>query len=65
MLSGMDQNLTALERAFQLAKSGQVASVADITDALKLEGYRIEQVQGPQLRAQLKKLIEEARAARR
>lgn len=62
MLTGMDQHVTALERAFQLAKSGQVEGVADITAALKQEGYRIDQMQGPQLFAQLRRLIGAARA---
>jgi hypothetical protein len=57
MLGGMDQHLTALERAFQLAESGRVAGVTDIVSTLKHEGYRIDQVQGPQLLAQLRKLI--------
>jgi hypothetical protein len=61
MLGGMDQHMTALERAFQLAKSGQVEGVADITAALKQEGYRIDQMQGPQLFAQLRRLIGAAR----
>ena len=64
MLGGMDQNLTALERAFQLAQSGQVTGVADIVTALKYEGYRVEQIHGPRLFAQLRKLIGEARAPR-
>jgi hypothetical protein len=64
MVGGMDQNLTALERAFQLAKSGKVAGVTDIVAALKSEGYRIDQIQGRQLHSQLRKLIGASRALR-
>ena len=63
--SRMDQNLTALERAFQLAKAGQVTLVSDIIVTLKREGYPIDQVQGPQLLAQLRKLIEASHALKR
>jgi hypothetical protein len=35
----MDLNLSALERAFQLARSGQVSNVEDIRKRLKQEGY--------------------------
>jgi hypothetical protein len=57
----MDHKLSALERAFQLAKSGRAAFVSDIIATLKREGYEISQVQGPKLIARLKKLIEESR----
>ena len=64
MLDSMDQRLTALERAFQLAESGRVASVTEIVSALKHEGYGTDQVQGRQLLAQLRKLIGASRAPR-
>jgi hypothetical protein len=35
----MDSNLSALERAFQLAKSGQFSNVENIRKRLKQEGY--------------------------
>jgi hypothetical protein len=54
---------TLLERAFDLARSGRFASVADIRLALKRE--RFEQVEahlaGPSLARQLRGLCEEAR----
>ncbi|HLW90772.1 MAG TPA: hypothetical protein VKS78_05660 [Roseiarcus sp.] len=59
----MDHNLTSLERAFQLAKSGQVAGLDDIRAVLKREGYSADQVQGRQLARQLKELIKAARSA--
>ena len=35
----MDSKVTALERAFQLARSGHMATVDDIRKRLKQEGY--------------------------
>ena len=49
--------MTAIERAFQLARSGQAASVTEIIVSLKREGYSIDQIQGPSLRRQLAELI--------
>jgi hypothetical protein len=53
----MQPNLTAIERAFQLAKSGGVESVEDIRRALAKEGYSVEYVQGRSVRHQLNGLI--------
>jgi hypothetical protein len=53
----MDRNITALERAFQLARSGNHASVADIKKQLKTEGYLVAQITGPTLLKQLKALL--------
>jgi hypothetical protein len=58
----MDPKVSVLERAFQLARSGQVASIDDIKKRLKREGYEEKSVDGgPSLARQLKKLIREAR----
>ncbi len=57
----MDHRMTALERAFQLAKSGQVSRVEEITNALYREGYSRDQIQGSVLRRQLSDLIKVAR----
>jgi len=65
MLTTMDSDVTALERAFALAKSGVCATVGEIRVALKAEGYTIEQITGPALRKQLKALIDEHRTQRR
>jgi hypothetical protein len=54
----MDRNVTALERAFQLAETGVSASVSDIKTQLKREGYSDAQIIGPTLVKQLKALIE-------
>jgi hypothetical protein len=45
----MDVNVTALERAFDLAKSGECRTVGDIRSRLKQEGYSDAQIIGRQL----------------
>ena len=60
-LSGMDHRMTALERAFQLAKSGQISGLSEIVAALRREGYSRDQIEGPVLRRQLTSLIKTAR----
>jgi hypothetical protein len=42
----MDPKVSALERAFQLARSGQAATIADIKKRLKREGYEEKAVEG-------------------
>ena len=54
--------MTALERAFQLARSGEVAEFSEIVRALRGERYSIDQLQGPVLKRQLVDLIKTARA---
>jgi hypothetical protein len=61
----MDNRVSAIERAFVIAKSGQAAAVSEIVAAMKREGYPIGCLAGPVLQKQLKALIREARAARR
>jgi hypothetical protein len=58
----MDQRMTALERAFQLARSGRAAGVRDIITSLKRDGYSASQIEGPLLKRQLADLIKAARA---
>jgi len=58
----MDPTTTALERAFQLARSGDYASVVDIKKQLTIEGYSAAQVTGGTLMKQLLTLIREAQA---
>ncbi len=60
---GMDPKLTALERAFQLARSGRVATITELLQALRRDRYDTQQVQGPTLRRQLTALIKAARSA--
>lgn len=57
----VQHNLTALERAFELASSGRCESVAAIRTVLKSEGYSDQQVTGRSLGKQLTDLIRQAR----
>jgi hypothetical protein len=57
----MDQKMTALERAFQLARSGSVAGLAEIISTLNREGYSGSQIEGRLLKRQLADLIKAAR----
>jgi hypothetical protein len=59
----MDQNKTAIERAFDLARSGEFDSVTRIKDRLKAEGYAVAQIEGRALSKQLGELIKSAAAA--
>ncbi|HUQ35596.1 MAG TPA: hypothetical protein VM144_04385 [Aestuariivirga sp.] len=54
----MDYRQTTLERAFDLARSGDCRSVEYLTKKLKSEGYDLVQMQGKSLRKQLSDLIE-------
>lgn len=51
---------TALERAFELARSGDYAGVSEIGKQLKVEGYGLGQLEGDSLRKQLRRLCEAA-----
>jgi hypothetical protein len=62
MDGAMNPTTTALERAFQLARSGDYASVPDIKKRLSAEGYSAAQVTGGTLAKQLLALIRAARA---
>jgi hypothetical protein len=53
--------VTALERAFQLARSGQVSGLGEIVKAIRREGYSPDQIQGRALRRQLADIIKTAR----
>jgi hypothetical protein len=57
MRSGMDTRPTPLERAFELAKSGQCATVDEIKKKLKTEGISADQLIGNTLTKQLRELI--------
>ncbi len=58
----MDYRRTPIERAFELARSGDYSSVSDIRRMLVVEGYELYQITGPSLLSQLRKLIQSARA---
>jgi len=57
----MDHTVTALERAFRLAKSGTRSSVTELKKRLHREGYSIAQITGRTLVNQLEALIKMAR----
>lgn len=60
----MNYRLTALERAFEMARSGQFVSVAEIKKQLIAEGFSAAQITGGALSRQLKDLIRAAQEAR-
>jgi hypothetical protein len=57
----MKAGVTALERAFEIAKSGEVAGLEELKVALAAEGHDPKQLQGPLLRKQLRAVIKKAR----
>lgn len=59
----MTNRPTTLERAFQLARSGEYATISDIRRQLKQEGFSDapSQISGPTMLKQLRKLCEAAR----
>jgi hypothetical protein len=59
----MDLRPTALERAFQLARSGRPKSIDDIKHELAKEHYSTGQITGNTLRKQLLALIQTAQAS--
>jgi hypothetical protein len=63
MLCGMDTQ-TTLERAFDIAGSGGCISVTELIRRLKDEGYEIHQLEGPHLRRQLTRLMNEKKPSR-
>ncbi len=56
----MPCNKIALDRAFELAKSGEHATVNVIKDKLKTEGYSADEVDGKALTDQLRALMKHA-----
>jgi hypothetical protein len=58
----MNDRLTTLERAFDLARSGKFSSVQEIKKKLGAEGFYIGQVTGRSLTKQLNVLIRNAAA---
>ena len=53
----MNPNVSSLERAFQLAKSGRYPDIWQIKLRLKSEGYAQDQVEGRSLLRQLREII--------
>jgi hypothetical protein len=58
----MEINKTALERAFELARSGRYLRLDQLLRRLNKEGYLGEQVTGPAIRKQLNQAIKESRS---
>jgi hypothetical protein len=63
ILTGMDMHKTTLERAFEIARSGECLGILDLIKRLDREGYQTQQNQGAQLKKQLTHLIEEAKSS--
>lgn len=57
----IDTSKTALERAFDLARSGRFSSMTDIRTALAAEGYSTAQIDGPVLQRQLRGLMRDGK----
>lgn len=60
----MNDRPTALERAFELAGSGQFAELGQVRAELKREGYDLSRLTGPQLTKQLRGIMESAQRAK-
>ena len=56
----MDQNKSAVERAFELAGSGSCLTIRDVAYKLHAENYDISHLEGPALKKQLQTLIDAA-----
>ncbi len=52
----MTDRITTLERAFELARSGDCASISEVREKLVAEGYSLQQLTGPTLLKQLRTL---------
>lgn len=55
----MKPHVTAIERAFEIARSGEVGDVSEIKRLLHQEGYDASQLQGRTIGDQLKALMQE------
>lgn len=53
----MKPGISAIERAFDLARSGKFSTLAEIKQAIKREGYAADQLQGPMLARQLRGIL--------
>jgi len=58
----MKPNVTSMERAFELAKSGRFRTTSEIKTRLRTEGYWSETVDGHTLISHLNALMRMARA---
>jgi hypothetical protein len=60
MTDSLRPTATALERAFDIARSGRVSSMAELRQTLKAENYALTQLSGPSLARQLTALMRDA-----
>jgi hypothetical protein len=60
----MDFRPTALERAFELARTGEFPGLGTVLDRLRAEGFSVSQVEGPALKRQLRELCVASHAQR-
>jgi len=60
----MKDRVSALERAFQIAQSGDVANMKMLRGSLKGEGHNYDKIQGPSLTRQLQDAMKAARTGR-
>jgi len=58
----MDGSKTALERAFELAKSGKYSSLGELRRVVSKEGYISAQLEGRALGRQLVELIRRSKS---
>ncbi len=60
----MTNKPTIMERAYELARSGAIADLQDLSRRLKSEGFEAvdAHLAGPSLRAELRRLSQSARA---
>jgi hypothetical protein len=57
----MQQRMTTMERASDLARFGRFTNLTEVIKTLDREGYSASQIQGPLLKRQLTDLIKAAR----
>lgn len=53
----------AIQRAFELARSGECSSIRDLRDRLTAEGFSASQLEGPTLIRQLREVLRGAKSA--
>jgi len=56
----MEQNLTTIERAFQLAETQKCTTIEELRKVLRTEGYSPSHIMGPALTKQLRDLMKGA-----
>jgi hypothetical protein len=60
MSTTKDPDKTAIERAVELAESGEVRTIADVQQRLKQEGYEnVDSILGPWVLRELRRMIDE------